>query len=191
MGGYCQQPFPRPNGMDCRDFRSKHAAFVDDVLPGVEMAAMRRHLAECTACARHDTKVRRALLLFRNLPEVTPSDDFTERLNARLRASRASAAGVLHPGPGLGTFAGAAAVVVTLGYLTAIAAETREPRDVVLPPVVATLPAPATISTPVLLASASTGMPVWYAAYLAEPAAHGLFQLANTTRRGGRATAPR
>ncbi len=163
--------------MDCREFRDKHSGFVDDVLPGVEMAALQRHLAECPRCARHDTRVRRALLLFRNLPEIRPSADFSERLNARLRAVRSAGVASVHPGPGVGAFVGAASRVVALGYLAAVAAEMREPRDVVLPPVVATVPAPAAISTPVLLASASTGMPVWPAAYLAEPSGHALFRL--------------
>ncbi|HVE78003.1 MAG TPA: zf-HC2 domain-containing protein [Gemmatimonadaceae bacterium] len=178
--------------MDCREFRDKHSAFVDDVLPGVDMDAMQRHLAACPPCARHDTTIRRALLLFRNLPEIRPSGDFTERLNARLRAVRTAGATTVQPGPGVGAFVGAASLVVALGYLAAVAAEVREPRDVVLPPVVATMPGPAAISDPVLLASASIGMPVWPTAYLAEPAGHALFRLvAAPVRRDGAADSVR
>ena len=36
--------------MHCREFRNKHVAFVDDLLPAVEMDAMRRHLDVCSGC---------------------------------------------------------------------------------------------------------------------------------------------
>jgi anti-sigma factor RsiW len=71
--------------MDCREFGKKHLAFVDDTLSAVDTAAMRRHLHVCSRCARHDTRIRRGLLLARNLPMIQPSADFMERLNARLR----------------------------------------------------------------------------------------------------------
>src|SRR5438477_1566283 len=70
--------------MRCREFRNKHVAYVDDVLPSIEMEAMRRHAGECARCAKQDTLVRRSLLLVRNLPAVEPSPDFMRRLNARL-----------------------------------------------------------------------------------------------------------
>ena len=34
--------------MDCREFRNKHVAFVDDVLPAVDMQAMQQHRATCS-----------------------------------------------------------------------------------------------------------------------------------------------
>src|ERR671932_1447429 len=71
--------------MDCREFGKKHLAFVDDTLSAVDTAAMRRHLQVCSCCARLDTRIRRGLLLARNLPVVQPSPDFAERLNLRLR----------------------------------------------------------------------------------------------------------
>ena len=81
--------------MDCRGFRSKHVAFVDDFLSGEEVVAMQRHLLECEQCAAHDAKIRRALLLFRNLPAVEPSSDFYSRLSARIESERAMA--LAHP----------------------------------------------------------------------------------------------
>ncbi len=78
--------------MDCSAFRRHHVAYVDDTLPGDLVAAAARHVAECPACARHDTAVRRSLLLARNLSRHAPplecSADFGARLEARLRVVR-------------------------------------------------------------------------------------------------------
>ena len=71
--------------MDCREFCDQHLAFVDDTLAGIELVRMQRHIAECESCAKHDAKIRRALLLFRNLPSIEPSADFSRRLDVRLR----------------------------------------------------------------------------------------------------------
>ena len=79
--------------MDCSAFRRHHVAYVDDTLPGDLVVAAARHVAECPACARHDTAVRRSLLLARNLARDTAplecSADFGVRLEARLAAVRA------------------------------------------------------------------------------------------------------
>jgi len=78
--------------MDCSAFRRHHLAYVDDTLPGDLVVAAARHAAECPACARHDTAVRRSLLLARNVAELAPvrcSDDFAARLEARLATVRA------------------------------------------------------------------------------------------------------
>src|SRR5437764_9637612 len=61
--------------MDCRAFRNKHVAFVDDLLSAVEMDAMVRHRSACHRCSRHDTAVRRSLLIVRNLAPIEPSPD--------------------------------------------------------------------------------------------------------------------
>lgn len=75
--------------MDCRHFREQHLAYLDDTLPGDAMAEAQRHLLTCDACAAHDTRVRRSLVLVRNhLPEIEPSADFRDRLNARLATCR-------------------------------------------------------------------------------------------------------
>jgi hypothetical protein len=82
--------------MDCSAFRRHHVAYVDDTLPGDLVAAAARHAADCPACARHDTAVRRSLLLARNLArDVAPlecSADFAARLEARLAGVRAECA---------------------------------------------------------------------------------------------------
>lgn len=75
--------------MDCSAFRRHHLAYVDDTLPGDLLVAAARHAAECPACARHDTAVRRSLLLARNVCQLECSPDFAARLEARLQAALA------------------------------------------------------------------------------------------------------
>jgi hypothetical protein len=68
---------------------------------------MQRHLLECEQCAAHDAKIRRALLLFRNLPAVEPSSDFYSRLHARIESEHTTALtqpAIAARGPGIGTF---------------------------------------------------------------------------------------
>ena len=162
--------------MDCRGFRSQHVAFVDDVLPGEDVVAMQRHLLECERCAAHDAKIRRALLVVRNLPAVEPSSDFYARLKARIDAERVAVQ--TRPtfaarGPGIGTFMSVAASLVAGGYIAAASLRWTAPRgDVALAPVVATEPAalaPA-VESQALVASVSAGMPVWPMVYFAEQA---------------------
>jgi anti-sigma factor RsiW len=161
--------------MDCRAFRSKHVAFVDDFLPGEEVVAMQRHLLECERCSAHDAKIRRALLLFRNLPSVEPSSDFYARLSARIESERAA---IPRPafaarGPGIGTFMSVAASLVTIGYLAASSLNWTAPSgDVVLAPVIATEPASPqpSVESQALVASVSAGLPVWPMVYFAEQA---------------------
>ena len=79
--------------MNCREFRRKHDEYLDDTLSAMEMDAASAHLRECERCARQDTRVRRALLLARNLPRIQPSPVFGERLQRRLSAERWTGAG--------------------------------------------------------------------------------------------------
>ena len=79
--------------MRCRQFRSLHDAYVDDVLSAGDMDRMRTHLDVCAECARLDTRVRRGLLVARNLTPITPSADFSARLEARLCAVRTEMCG--------------------------------------------------------------------------------------------------
>lgn len=168
--------------MDCRKFRNNHVAYVDDLLPAFEMDAMQRHLMVCPACAHHDTKIRRGLILIRNLPSIEASPDFMERLNARLaelpaevRQDHVGARSYLSS---VGTFAALAAGLAAVAYM---AMETNRyfapPGDVVAVPTVAAasmssgMPSampgdmpgdmPAPISNAALVASVPTGIPVW------------------------------
>jgi hypothetical protein len=162
--------------MDCRDFREKHVAYVDDTLPAVEMEAMHRHARSCYRCSRHDTAVRRGLLLVHNLPQIEPSDDFMEKLADRIAALDASGDDVEQTSPyqlTTGAFAALAAGLTLFGY---VALETAHhfgtPEALVLPPVVATAPAlPAPTPTgSAYMAGISTGMPIWPAVMMMDEA---------------------
>lgn len=156
--------------MDCREFGKKHLAFVDDTLSAVDTAAMRRHLHVCARCARHDTRIRRGLLLARNLPIVEPSADFMERLNARLREigpiDRYAAATPFYRGFSAAAFSAVAASIMAAALLAgAVLRDDSRDAELRLPPVVASMPepepAPAPVASPVYVASFMTGMPVW------------------------------
>lgn len=158
--------------MDCREFQDNHFAFIDDTLSGIELVGMQCHIAECENCARHDTTVRRSLLLFRNLPRIEPSAEFSERLNARLRELKETeGSSAFHHS---GKFAAAVTIasLLMLGYIGSSLRDVDTPRDIVFPPVVASLPepelAPITTPAPALVASAAAGLPVWTAALYAE-----------------------
>lgn len=162
--------------MDCRTFRKEHFAFVDDVLPGVKHVAMEQHVRACAECARHDVSVRRSLLLFRNLPAIEPSRDFTSQLHAKLEMERRRG---LIPmpafrGPGTRTFVAAAASVVAVGLLALSSRTGVLPSTIpALPGVVAMQPEDVTalaVATPAFVTSISMGMPVWPALLIAEEA---------------------
>jgi hypothetical protein len=141
--------------MDCGTFRENHGALIDRSVSDADLVAMQRHLQECAACSAHDTTVRRALLLFRNMPTIEPSSDFSERLHERLRDIRtqgglAGRAGrdtyrapfrAPYRGPGVGMFAGLAAGVIAAGYLTVAASNWTPAGLMAMAPVVASAPA--------------------------------------------------
>jgi hypothetical protein len=175
--------------MDCGKFRDNHAAFIDNALDAVDLASMRAHRAECARCAEHDATIRRALLLFRNMPVIEPSPDFGRRLNARLRATERSLswshAGMR--GPSWTSFAWAASGVLAAGYILVAlfggAASIRQ-NELALAPVVVQAHVPSAridsapvgpfrtspMASPAIVASVSMGMPVWPAALLAAQA---------------------
>ncbi|AHG88443.1 hypothetical protein J421_0906 [Gemmatirosa kalamazoonensis] len=174
--------------MDCRSFRKHHVAFLDDLLPGELLVAAERHVRECAACAAHDTAVRRSLLLVRNLPSIELSDDFSARLAARLDDVRCGRCVVPDDVPAdwapsraelLRTaiaspvarkrLAAVAAGLLALTYAGDRWYQLHRDGDVELPPVIATMPeTPPMLVPPMLVTSASTGIPVWPAALLAD-----------------------
>ena len=165
----------RISSMDCRFFRRHHVAFVDDTLPGVELVAMERHRIECAACAQLDAMVRRSLLLAHNLPSIECSADFGARLAQRLEQVRRDQLPLhrespLARRPGLGTFLLAASVVMAAGASAlALSGEGVQP-DPMLPPVLASAPPPTVtaFSSPAVVATASAGIPLWPALFLAD-----------------------
>ena len=178
--------------MDCRSFRKHHVAYLDDLLPGELLVAAERHVRECVACSAHDTAVRRSLLLVRNLPHIEPSSDFAARLAARIddvrcgrcevpddvpadwapsRAEllRAMLTAPLSSSAGRKGLAAVAAGLLALTYAGDRYYSWRDGGDVELPPVIASMPeTPPVLVPPMLLTSASTGIPVWPAALLAD-----------------------
>jgi hypothetical protein len=159
--------------MDCRDFRDKHFAFVDDMLPGIELVGMQVHLSECESCARHDAMIRRSLMLFRSLPMIQPSPDFSARLEQKIREAVAADAAAAH---GDRTRRLAFAVTITsaamLAYIGVALRHVDTPQDLALPPVVATASEPASNSisgfAPEMIASVPAGLPIWTAVLFAE-----------------------
>ena len=178
--------------MDCREFCDQHVAFVDDTLAGIELVRMQRHLAECESCAKHDAKIRRALLLFRNLPSIELSAGFSQRLEARLRDCHSDhLLATTQRNLRRGAIAATLASAVMLGYIgTTLYHHTDAPRDLVMAPVIATTPEPElmpiTTSTPAIVTSVSAGLGIWPVALFAEQApvrfAHSRLELTNYTR---------
>ena len=159
--------------MDCRDFREKHFAFVDDTLPGIELVGMQMHLLECESCSRHDANIRRSLMLFRSLPTIEPSSGFSARLDQKLQEARLADAAAMR---GTRTRRLAAAVTITsavmLAYIGVSLRHVDTPQDILFPPVVATALDPAALSmaepAPEMVASVPAGLPMWTAALFAE-----------------------
>jgi hypothetical protein len=166
--------------MNCREFRRKHDAYVDDTLSGREVEGMSLHLRFCQECGRVDTRVRRALLVAHNLPMIEPSAAFGQRLQTRLQQERAimtshRARHGFDEGRGRslipGTYAALVAGVLLASGL-ALAVTLREPETLRLAPVVASVPepVPSTLATAAMVASMPAGFSVWPAVYVAQQA---------------------
>jgi hypothetical protein len=154
--------------MNCREFRSNHVGFIDDVLSAANMAEMRRHIGACARCATLDVRIRRSLLVIRNLPQIEPSADFYERLCEQLK--QAPAPSVIHrPMSVAAKFAVATASLAAAAYF-AIAIGVR--RNAPVPTVPQeTVVAFATRSAPptgdaALVATVPAGVPVWPAMFM-------------------------
>jgi hypothetical protein len=178
--------------MDCRTFHARHVGFVDDVLPGIEIVEMQRHIAECAPCARHDALIRRSLMLFRNMPTIECPPDFTQRVNDRIRSlgdtPLSRRASFITPG---GTFAAVCAAGLVLFAGSNLFPDNDAPLTHA--PVVASVPAregPAVeesiVASQAMLASVSMGIPIWPAALMVEQAqiefTNSAFRLTNLTR---------
>jgi hypothetical protein len=173
--------------MNCREFRHKHDAYVDDTLSGMNLEAMGRHLRLCAQCAALDTRIRRSLLLAHNLPMIHPSQAFAERLQMRLTHERAlktarhpadtvDMMGLMsrHRGPfSTGAFVAlVAGVAMAAGLTLSVLLAGESDQAIRLAPVVASIPEPepSTLAMPAMVASMPTGMPIWPAVYVAQRA---------------------
>lgn len=162
--------------MDCRRFRAQHAQFADDTLPGVEMDAMRAHRVACAACSRHDTQLRRALLVARNGRTVELSPEFRRKLAARLAAERIAGSRFFTPSPLAPRLIAAAALLLIAagGGMTALMERRATPApELAMAPVVVVPPAlPAEpVAAPAMFATISSSLPVYPAVLLAQRAA--------------------
>ena len=169
--------------MNCREFRQKHAAFVDDTLSGVDFDGMTGHRQLCERCSHLDTRVRRALLVARNLPTIQLSAAFSNRLQARLNTERAALDLVRQresatSSAGLWSHSSWAYSAIGVGLLVAAGlagaatyASTRE-EVIRMAPVVASRPEadPSPLTTPTIVASMPAGMPLWPAVFVAQQA---------------------
>lgn len=178
--------------MDCRTFRAHHVGFIDDVLPGIQSVEMQRHIAECPPCARHDAKIRRSLLVFRNMPRIECPPDFTERVTSRVRALK-DAPETLRASFFTPMMSAAAVGVAMLLLVGGVSLLRGDAAPLSHAPVVASLPAideppveESLMASHAMLASVSTGIPIWPAALMAEQApihfANAAFRLTNLTR---------
>jgi anti-sigma factor RsiW len=153
--------------MKCREFKSNHVGFIDDLLSAADMAEMRRHLVACPACATLDTRIRRSLLVVRNLPRIEPSADFFAKLTEALKQAPAAEP----PHRAFATGAAFAAVTTALAaavYFAVAILPSREPDAV--PMAVAQTPTvnivPLPMSDVSIAASVSAGVPVWPAMFM-------------------------
>ena len=185
-------PFTRVNTalMDCKRFRKQHLAYLDDTMPGDEMAAAQHHVMVCDGCAAHDTLVRRSLMVARSMPVLEPSAAFQARLRARLaecrdecrddcydgRMAMAARSALLHAPRSAASrnrrMAVAVAASAMLGAFVWQGWSASAP-ELSMQPVIASQPAspmPVSYITPELMQAMATGNPVWPAAMIIEDA---------------------
>lgn len=158
--------------MDCKEFSTRHASYIDDTLPGYQMVAMRGHLAVCAKCSKRDAEIRRSLFLLKNLPPIEVSDGFQEKLRARITAEGPAYQGPRKSYAGLLRWGAAAAALIALAGAKGWYDHSRvADAPIRLPAVFATAPvtyAGEDESAPAYVASMSTGIPMWPALMLAE-----------------------
>lgn len=187
FGGYGLAKPPRGTSplMDCREFRSKHVAYVDDLLAAVDMEGMRAHLGRCPACARQDTAVRRSLMLVHNLPPIEPSPEFMARLTARLAEigpppRYAARSTLFFSMPAMGTFAAVAAGIGVVAVLSFRTTHYAAPTQIANAPVAVTVdslpdimafansaPDVTPLANAAYVAAVPTGIPIWPAVLMA------------------------
>jgi hypothetical protein len=156
----------RAQQMKCREFKSNHVGFIDDLLPAADMSEMRRHLAACDTCAALDTRIRRSLLVVRNLPQIEPSADFFARLSEALKDAPP-------PEPRIRPFAAAAALTVVTAALAAavyfVMAFGPTSHQTAKSTATAAAPAPIAplpMNEVVIAATVPAGVPVWPAMFM-------------------------
>jgi anti-sigma factor RsiW len=100
--------------MDCCEFREKYSDFADGLLTQTAAARARQHLVLCASCRRFDAALRAGLSALRELPPVSVSRSFGERLKRQLRRELAVRIPVIDRWSGA---VGALLLVVTVGFI--------------------------------------------------------------------------
>jgi len=177
--------------MDCTHFRKQHLSYLDDTMPGDQMAEAQRHVLVCDGCAAHDSLVRRSLMVVHSMaptmPSLEPSAEFQSKLRARLaecRAERTAAVAgtlgdtVMPPvahnrfvSPSRTMLAMAASAVIGALAFQAFRSETAP--TLAMQPVMAMPPVPVAevpYINPALMQAMATGNPVWPATMIVEEA---------------------
>jgi hypothetical protein len=153
--------------MKCREFRSKHVGFVDDLLSAADMADMSRHLRTCARCSTLDVRIRRSLLVIRNLPQIEPSADFYARLQERLRHAPMPSANDRVASLTTTAIVATAALAAAVYFAMAVQVHRNTPTQQPAPaPVIASAPQPQPISDASLVAAVPAGVPVWPAMFM-------------------------
>src|SRR5207244_11245137 len=81
--------------MTCAELLDRYTDFRDGLISAPrELRRFERHLAQCAACRRYDTAVRRGVLALQAAATIEPSRDFRRRLDARLDRERRAARAV-------------------------------------------------------------------------------------------------
>lgn len=68
----------------CSELLARHGDYLDGMLAAHEAARLQWHMSVCCSCARYDRIVRRGIDLAREVPDITPTPDFEQRLQHRL-----------------------------------------------------------------------------------------------------------
>lgn len=153
--------------MNCREFKSNHVGYIDDVLSAADMSEMRRHLVACTKCSTLDVRIRRSLLVVRNLPEIAPSADFYLRLSEALKQAPPPTA-KRPPVRVAATFAAVTAALAAAVYFAMAFSTDRTPS--VEGPTATSIAAGPSVSTQMsdvaIAAAVPAGVPVWPAMFM-------------------------
>jgi anti-sigma factor RsiW len=73
--------------MRCEQVVETITDYLDEVLPPVEMAALREHLSGCDGCSAYLDQIRRTIAAVRGGPETEAPDEHTEALDQRTEAA--------------------------------------------------------------------------------------------------------
>jgi hypothetical protein len=105
------------DGVFCEELLARYGDYIDGQLSPLQAARLQLHLEVCVSCARYDRIMRRGLELVRDLPELTPSHDFEQRLQHRLyHADDGAALAAQRPAAGAVAAFAVAGVIALLAW---------------------------------------------------------------------------